>query len=132
MLDDGLGPLGQATGNTGCFIPYNTRAPRYNELFERKLTHMYTAATSVLFSDSKFKFVSLCSPLRYVDELDSVDDVDRDAAVLMCLVEQPRGAMGIDERVSIGMVVVCPSTGDVVWDEFDGRYSSSWFAMSVG
>ncbi|KAI0031692.1 muts domain V-domain-containing protein [Vararia minispora EC-137] len=71
-----------------------------NELFDRDVTHMYTAAT-------------------YVDELESADDIQRDAPLLMCLVEQARGGMGADERVSIGMVVVCPSTGDVIWDEFE-------------
>ena len=39
----------------------------------------------------------------------------------MCLVEQLRGGMGADERVNIGMIAICPSTGDVVWDEFEGK-----------
>lgn len=60
--------------------------------------------------------------LRYVDDIDSVDDVDaNDAPLLMCLVEQLRGGMGADERVNIGMIAICPSTGDVVWDEFEGE-----------
>ena len=60
--------------------------------------------------------------LRYVDDIDSVDDVDpNDAPLLMCLVEQLRGGMGPDERVNIGMIAICPSTGDVVWDEFEGK-----------
>jgi hypothetical protein len=61
--------------------------------------------------------------LRYVDDIDSADDVDaNNAPSLMCLVEQLRGGMGADERVSIGMITICPSTGDVVWDEFEGRF----------
>ncbi|KAI0003416.1 DNA mismatch repair protein MSH3 [Russula compacta] len=72
-----------------------------NAPFERELTHLYTAVT-------------------YVDDIDSVDDVDaNDAPLLMCLVEQLRGGMGADERVNIGMIAICPSTGDVVWDEFE-------------
>ena len=60
--------------------------------------------------------------LRYVDDIDSVDDMDaNDAPLLMCLVEQLRGGMGADERVNIGMIAICPSTGDVVWDEFEGK-----------
>jgi hypothetical protein len=60
--------------------------------------------------------------LRYVDNIDSVDDVDpNDAPLLMCLVEQLRGGMGADERVNIGMIAICPSTGDVVWDDFEGK-----------
>jgi hypothetical protein len=62
------------------------------------------------------------SVFRYVDDMDSVDDVDTsNAPSLMCVVEQLRGGMGADERVSIGMIVICPSTGDVIWDEFKGR-----------
>ncbi|KAI0059076.1 DNA mismatch repair protein MSH3 [Artomyces pyxidatus] len=73
-----------------------------NAPFERKLTHLYTAVT-------------------YVDELGSVDETDQsDAPLLMCLVEEPRGGLGMDEKVNVGMIVICPSTGDVVWDEFDG------------
>ena len=30
--------------------------------------------------------------------------------------------MGTDERVTIGMVSVVPSTGDLVYDEFPGMY----------
>ncbi|KAH9001542.1 DNA mismatch repair protein MSH3 [Lactarius akahatsu] len=72
-----------------------------NAPFERELTHLYTAAT-------------------YVDEIDSVDDVGANSApLLMCIVEQLRGGMGADERVNVGMIVICPSTGDVVWDEFE-------------
>jgi DNA mismatch repair protein MSH3 len=39
----------------------------------------------------------------------------------MCLIEEPQGGMGVDERVIISMIVVSPSTGDVIWDEFNGR-----------
>ncbi|KAI9456446.1 DNA mismatch repair protein MSH3 [Russula earlei] len=72
-----------------------------NAPFERELTHLYTAVT-------------------YVDDIDSADEVDsNDAPVLMCLVEQQRGGMGADEKVNIGMIAICPSTGDVVWDQFE-------------
>jgi hypothetical protein len=30
--------------------------------------------------------------------------------------------MGTDERVTIGMVSIVPSTGDLVYDEFPGVY----------
>ncbi|CDO74876.1 hypothetical protein BN946_scf185004.g26 [Trametes cinnabarina] len=75
-----------------------------NELFEREVTQMYTAAT-------------------FVDDLNSLDELDPNAAPpLMCLLEEPRGGMGADERVNIAMVVIAPSTGDVVWDEFDDNH----------
>lgn len=33
--------------------------------------------------------------------------------------------MGADERVSIGMIAVTPSTGDVVWDDFEDGFMRS-------
>ncbi|KAJ7083832.1 DNA mismatch repair protein MSH3 [Mycena crocata] len=70
-----------------------------NAPFERKLVHLFTAAT-------------------YVDGLDSVDEVDKYAAPrLMCIIEGRSGKDGSD--VCIGMISVSPSVGDVVWDAFD-------------
>lgn len=58
---------------------------------------------------------------RYVDELDSVDDLERyNPPPFMCLIEQTKG--GNTGDVSVGMITICSSTGDVVWDDFDGRY----------
>ncbi|KZT24115.1 hypothetical protein NEOLEDRAFT_1068081 [Neolentinus lepideus HHB14362 ss-1] len=75
-----------------------------NKLFSRKLNHLYTAAT-------------------YVDELDSADDAARSSAPsLICLVEERKGGMGTDERVGIGLVVITPSTGDVIWDDFEDSH----------
>ena len=97
-----------------------------NQPFERKLTHLYTAATSVStppltqFLSHSLKCIKWQS--RYVDELDSVDDTERyEAPPLLTLLEEQRGGMGADERVSISMISICPSTGDVVYDEFDGQ-----------
>ena len=51
-----------------------------------------------------------------------MDDTERyDAPPLMCITEEKNGGMGVDERVSISMISICPSTGDVVYDEFEGR-----------
>jgi hypothetical protein len=36
----------------------------------------------------------------------------------MCIIEENTTANGAD--VYIGMITICPSTGDVVWDEFEG------------
>ncbi|KAF8162946.1 muts domain V-domain-containing protein [Crassisporium funariophilum] len=70
-----------------------------NAPFERKLTHQYTSAT-------------------YVDDLDSVDDLERySPPPFMCLIEENKGSNAVD--VSIGMITICPSTGDVVWDDFE-------------
>ncbi|EIW60757.1 mismatch repair protein MSH3 [Trametes versicolor FP-101664 SS1] len=75
-----------------------------NELFGREVTHMYTAAT-------------------FVDDLNSVDELDPNSAPpLMCFLEEPKGGMGTDERVTIAMIAISPSTGDVVWDEFEDNH----------
>ncbi|KAH7910649.1 muts domain V-domain-containing protein [Hygrophoropsis aurantiaca] len=72
-----------------------------NTLFERKLTHLYTATT-------------------YVDELDSVDDLEKHVvSPLICLTETSKQSDGPGESVSISMIAISPSTGDVIWDEFD-------------
>ncbi|KAJ7046634.1 muts domain V-domain-containing protein [Mycena alexandri] len=70
-----------------------------NTPFERKLVHLFTAAT-------------------YVDDLNSVEDEDKFAAPrLICIIEGKSTAPGLD--VCIGMVLVSASVGDVVWDVFD-------------
>lgn len=70
-----------------------------NAPFDRKLTHLYTAAT-------------------YVDVLDSVDDLEKySPSQFMCLIEEKKP--NIPSMVSIAMISICTSTGDVVWDEFD-------------
>lgn len=48
-----------------------------------------------------------------------MDDVERfNVPPFMCIVEESMDKTQAD--VSIGMITVCPSTGDVVWDRFDG------------
>lgn len=55
----------------------------------------------------------------YVEGLDSVDELkENNAPPFMCLVEEKKGNSGT--AVSIGMITVCTSTGDVVWDDFEG------------
>ena len=58
----------------------------------------------------------------YIDGLDSVDDLnERGGSVFMCLIEdEMKGDNGVG--VTIGMITICPSTGDVVWDDFDGSW----------
>ena len=62
---------------------------------------------------------------RYVDALDSVDALDPTAVPpLVCVVESPAGGPRADERVRVSVISVCASTGDVVWDQFDGGVRS--------
>ena len=57
-----------------------------------------------------------------MEPLNSVDDTDPTSVPpLLCLVEQAKGGMGIDERVVISMISISASTGDVTWDQFEGR-----------
>jgi len=40
---------------------------------------------------------------------------------LVAIVEMGMGGISTDDRVRIGLVSVIPPTGEVVWDEFDGK-----------
>jgi hypothetical protein len=50
--------------------------------------------------------------------------------VLVCLSEAPLGGMGADERVSFGLIAVTPSTGDVIWDDFEDGFMRSEIEVS--
>ncbi|KZV92839.1 hypothetical protein EXIGLDRAFT_717809 [Exidia glandulosa HHB12029] len=73
-----------------------------NSLFERKLLHIWTSAT-------------------YIDDLESADNTDDmhqgSPPSILCLVERKTPAD--DGKVVISLVSVTPSTGDVVYDEFE-------------
>ncbi|KAI5124483.1 hypothetical protein M0805_003010 [Coniferiporia weirii] len=78
-----------------------------NNPFDRALTHMYTAAT-------------------YIDEVDSEDDPSLvSPPIFVCITESLLGGIGADERVSTSLVAITPSTGDVVWDEFEDGFMRS-------
>jgi len=65
-----------------------------------------------------------------VEELDSVDDTEKyTAPPFMCLVEERAKENSPD--VSIGMISICPSTGDIVWDDFDGMYLHSSTILQI-
>lgn len=61
-----------------------------------------------------------------MDDLDSVDDLEKySPPPFMCLIEEKAAKGSAD--VSIGMITICPSTGDVVWDIFEGNKSDYIF-----
>ena len=68
-----------------------------NETFKREVTQIYTVAT-------------------YVDELYSIDQDH--PPTLMCVVEDDGKSNNF-----IGMVTVCPTTGEVTYDEFQGMWT---------
>ena len=49
---------------------------------------------------------------------------------LVAIVELPMGGLATDDRVRIGLVSVVPPTGEVVWDEFDGKIAGRPFLMA--
>lgn len=61
-----------------------------------------------------------------MDEIDSVDDPSLTGGgaipVIVCITEALLGGMGADERVSFGLIAVTPSTGDVIWDQFEDNF----------
>jgi DNA mismatch repair protein MSH3 len=71
-----------------------------NTVFHRAVKHIYTAAT-------------------YVDELGSADN-DL-APTLMTVVEGKNSGSGSNERVALAVVITCPTTGEIIWDYFDGQ-----------
>ena len=78
---------------------------------------------------SNARIISKHLAFRFVEEIDSVDDpsssVPGMSPIILSLIETPLGGMGVDERVSIALIGVTPSTGDVIWDEFNDGYMRS-------
>jgi DNA mismatch repair protein MSH3 len=71
--------------------------------FKRELTNVYTQAT-------------------YVDEVDSPDGLESSlSGYLLCLTES-NVRPGDDEKVRIGIVVVQPSIGSILYDEFEDGF----------
>lgn len=81
--------------------------------FVRKLTNLYTKGT-------------------YIDDLDDIAGTTTavgDASAgghgtgfLLSLTEKMGGGNGADEKVKVGIVAVQPSTGDIVYDEFEDGF----------
>lgn len=83
-----------------------------NAPFVRKLTNLYTKGT-------------------YIDDIDSLDDHDAVGAgsggaastgYLLCITEKLAGGAGADEKVKVGILAVQPSTGDIIYDEFEDGF----------
>ena len=52
-----------------------------------------------------------------------MDDLEKySPPPFMCLIEEKAGKGKGSVDVSIGMITICPSTGDVMWDIFEGKY----------
>lgn len=59
--------------------------------------------------------------IRFVDEMDSIDNgeiLGGSGATLLCISESLMGGMGADERVLFGVVSICLSTAEIIYDEF--------------
>jgi DNA mismatch repair protein MSH3 len=69
-----------------------------------------------MFRFTSFQFISPFS--RYVDTIDSVDMLESTSpAPFLCIVEDKKGSK--ETEVNVALISVCPSTGDVVYDEFE-------------
>ncbi|KAK5693400.1 Mismatch repair protein msh3 [Elasticomyces elasticus] len=85
-----------------------------NTTFERGLTNVYTKGT-------------------YIDDQEALDGTTPDVGPgvapatghLLCLTETRPKGWGSDERVQIGVVAVQPSTGDIIYDDFEDGWMRS-------
>ncbi|EMC91310.1 hypothetical protein BAUCODRAFT_39478 [Baudoinia panamericana UAMH 10762] len=86
-----------------------------NTTFERGLTNLYTKGT-------------------YIDDQEALDGTSpgpEDQGVapatghLLCLTETRPKGWGSDEKVQIGLVAVQPSTGDIIYDDFEDGWMRS-------
>ena len=63
---------------------------------------------------------ALMMPFSYVDDLDSVDDIEQYAPPsVICVMERKIGALR-DDKAEFAVLVVCPTTGEISWDLFSG------------
>lgn len=85
-----------------------------NAPFVRKLTNLYTKGT-------------------YIDDIEGFDDTDRGSPApasastgfLLCITEINTKGYGNDEKVHVGLVAVQPSTGDIIYDDFEDGFMRS-------
>ncbi|KAK4561062.1 Mismatch repair protein msh3 [Recurvomyces mirabilis] len=86
-----------------------------NTAFERGLTNLYTKGT-------------------YIDDQEALDGTSPGPEVqgaapatghLLCLTETRPKGWGSDEKVQIGLVAVQPSTGDIIYDDFEDGWMRS-------
>ncbi|KAI9308314.1 DNA mismatch repair protein Msh3-like protein [Cunninghamella echinulata] len=81
-----------------------------NAPFERKLQYLYSKGT---FVDEMM--------MAELDELNASNSSN----YLLCLMEQKRGGSGPDEFVQIGIIAIQPSSGDIIYDDFNDGYMRS-------
>ncbi|KAL4934048.1 mismatch repair protein MSH3 [Aspergillus undulatus] len=83
-----------------------------NTPFVRKLTNVYTKST-------------------YIDDVEALEGSTAGTSgasatgYILCLTETNARGWGNDERVHVGIVAVQPTTGDIVYDEFDDGFMRS-------
>ncbi|KAL4936423.1 hypothetical protein BDV06DRAFT_216687 [Aspergillus oleicola] len=83
-----------------------------NAPFVRKLTNVYTKST-------------------YIDDIEGLEGSTAGTSgasatgYILCITETNARGWGNDERVRVGIVAVQPTTGDIVYDEFDDGFMRS-------
>lgn len=89
-----------------------------NAPFSRQLTNLYTKGT-------------------YIDDTEGLEGLFGDntasasTGYLLCLTESNAKGWGNDEKVQIGIVAVQPSTGDVLYDDFEDGFMRSEIEMRL-
>lgn len=92
-----------------------------NKPFERKMTHLYTAATYV--DDSSLQ--------EQDDEMAGLDDPATGTNAFVCINEQLGGGNGSDDKVKISMIGVYCGTGEVMYDEFSDSHLRNELEVGV-
>ncbi|KAL4779336.1 DNA mismatch repair protein msh3 [Aspergillus varians] len=83
-----------------------------NAPFVRRLTNIYTKST-------------------YIDDIEGLEGSTAGTSgasatgYILCITEMNARGLGNDERVNVGIVAVQPTTGDIVYDEFDDGFMRS-------
>ena len=84
-----------------------------NTPFVRKLTNLYTKGTYI--DDAQ----------GIASELEAPVGGSTATGYLICLTESNAKGWGTDEKVHIGLVAVQPTTGDIIYDEFEDGFMRS-------
>lgn len=84
-----------------------------NKAFERGLTNLYTEGTYI--DDQEALDTSVAAPQGGAPA----------TGHLLCLTETPPRGWGSDEKVQLGLVAVQPSTGDIIYDDFEDGWMRS-------
>jgi DNA mismatch repair protein MSH3 len=85
-----------------------------NKLFQRGLTNLYTKGTFSIDDEESLE-----------GESTAIGASVPATGFLLCLTESYPKGQGSDEKVRIGLIAVQPSTGDIIYDDFEDSWMRS-------